>query len=62
MITIHKYIIPNALGTFEIELEMPKGAKLLSTGQQSEVPCLWYVIDTEAEKHRRHFVFYGTGM
>ena len=62
MITIHKYTIPGALGKFEVELDIPKGAGLASTGQQSEVPCLWYIVDTEAPTEKKYFYFYATGI
>lgn len=43
------------------EVEMPKGAKIISTGTQAEVVCLWAIVDPEAEKEKREIAIVGTG-
>lgn len=44
-----------------VELQMPKGAKLLAFQTQNEVPCLWALVDPAAEIQKRRFRFAGTG-
>lgn len=45
----------------EIEVEMPKGAKLLSVACQGSEICLWAKVDPNAGNETRSFVGYGTG-
>lgn len=56
--TIWKY-------TFEIvddfELELPKGARVLSVQTQHSVPCLWALVDSKAALEKRRFSIFGTG-
>lgn len=42
-------------------IEMPAGAKILSVQAQNKVPCLWALVDPEAEKEKRFFEVFGTG-
>lgn len=42
-------------------LEMPKGAKILSVQTQGNTPCLWAMVDPQAEKQKRYFSVFGTG-
>jgi len=43
------------------ELDLPRGAKILTVGVQQEVPYLWALINPEAELETRIFRFVGTG-
>jgi len=43
------------------ELELPAGAKVLHVEEQSGIPHIWALVDTEAEKEPRHFLIRGTG-
>ena len=47
--------------TFTIKL--PKGAEILSvqTDQKDNRPCIWALVDPEAESEDRHFELFGTG-
>lgn len=45
----------------ECELEMPKGAELLSVREQGEDICLWALVDPTADKEVRRFRGFGTG-
>lgn len=52
---------------FELEttdnqfIEIPKGAQLLAVQTQSDKPCLWALVDPNAEKEKRCFEVFGTG-
>lgn len=58
MITVHKITL-ELLDCFSLEL--PKNAKILSVQSQRNKPCLWVLLDTEAEKVKRNFRLAGTG-
>ncbi len=45
----------------DVQIEMPKGAEVLSVQNQNEQPALWAICDTEAEKETRKFSISGTG-
>lgn len=45
----------------QCELEMPKGAQILSVREQGEDICLWALVDPAAEKVTRKFCGFGTG-
>lgn len=55
--------------TDEFTIEMPKGARVLhvdvqrvsETNAQYEQPCLWALIDPDAEREQRTFYVHGTG-
>lgn len=42
-------------------VEMPAGAKVLTTAAQGDDICIWAEVDSGAEKETRHFEVYGTG-
>jgi hypothetical protein len=44
-----------------VELQLPKGAKILSVQSQNDKPVLWCLVDTEAPKENRMFRLAGTG-
>jgi hypothetical protein len=49
MITVHKYVFPWLHG-FDIAIPLPKGAKILSVGNQAGSGLvLWAEVDTEKE-------------
>jgi len=64
--TIWKYVLKPTC-----ELEMPKGAQILSvqtqqqmnvgSGAQSEEVCLWALVDPAQPKETRRFSVFGTG-
>ena len=58
MKSIFKYPIPI---TDVFTLELPKKAKILTFQTQHEQPCIWALVDSNAEKETRHFKLYGTG-
>ena len=46
----------------DIELEMPKGARILSFQSQRDHPCIWALVDMDTqEKEIRKFRMAGTG-
>jgi len=45
----------------EFQLQMPKGAEILSVQIQHEKPTLWAICDTESKNETRNFSIYGTG-
>lgn len=56
MKTIWKFVLEPS-----IELEMPKGAQILSVHAQGENINLWALVDPKAEIEKRKFVAFGTG-
>lgn len=46
-----------------IELQMPKGAEILTVQQDKKTnrPCLWAMVDSDAEKESRFIELFGTG-
>ena len=42
-----------------VKLEMPKYANILTVQMQHGTPCIWAMVDTEAEKEERNFIIYG---
>ena len=42
-------------------VEMPVGAKILTVQIQNGVPCIWAMVDPEAEKEKVHIRVHGTG-
>jgi hypothetical protein len=54
---IFKYEIP----VEGVELDMPRGARILSCQNQHDNVCLWALVDPDAAKEERHFVVAGTG-
>lgn len=57
-IVIWKFPIEN---TDNIELEMPRGSKILSLKTQQGVPFIWAAVDTNNEIETRKFRIFGTG-
>jgi hypothetical protein len=45
----------------DFQIEMPKGANILTVQNQHERGTLWAICDTEAEKEIRNFSITGTG-
>lgn len=44
-----------------IFIEMPKNAEILSVQNQKGIPCIWALVDPNAEKEERCFEIFGTG-
>jgi len=42
-------------------IRMRKGAKILHFGTQLDKPCLWALVDSDAEEVYREFLIVGTG-
>ncbi len=58
MTTIYKYpLILDDAQTVDLPLE----AHVLTVQLQDGVPCLWALLDSEADTIPRRFVIYGTG-
>lgn len=55
--TVWKYTLE--IGT--TELEIPLGAAVLSVQVQRGEPCLWCLVNPQAQKGRRTFEAFGTG-
>lgn len=56
--TIWKY----PLETTEMQfLSMPRGARILSVQAQSGKPCIWALVNPDADKGKRHIRIYSTG-
>ncbi|MFH1110959.1 MAG: hypothetical protein V1790_17435 [Planctomycetota bacterium] len=55
---VYKY--PLEIGGF-LEVEMPRGAIILSVQAQWEVICLWVLVDLEDAPEKRYFRVAGTG-
>lgn len=58
MKAIWKYVLAP---TDQQTIEMPKGAVIICIQVQSEVPCLWALVDPALEKENRVFATRGTG-
>ena len=58
MITVHKY--PLKIADEQI-IPLPKGARILTVQTQQGIPCLWTLVDTEAQPEDRHILILGTG-
>ena len=56
MRTIWKYKIRSL-----IELDLPKGAEILSVREQFGEIFMWVLVDSGAEKEKRKFGCFGTG-
>lgn len=62
MTTIHKFSIPLDKLTDVVELDMPRGAHVLSAGNQNDALCFWAVVDTQQQfMENRRFRVAGTG-
>lgn len=59
MQTIHKYKIEEITDLFEIE--MPRGAKVLTVQLQQGTPCIWAQVDPKQPMDKRQFRLAGTG-
>ncbi len=40
---------------------MPIGAKILTVQTQNDIPCLWALVDPQAETEGRNIEIFGTG-
>ena len=47
--------------TDEQTVEMPAKAEILSVQTQSEIPCIWAMVNPENKKVKRVFHIFGTG-
>lgn len=46
----------------EVEIEMPKGARVLCVQVQRDIPCIWAIIEpSQPIVEIRHFRVFGTG-
>jgi hypothetical protein len=44
-----------------VELELPRGARVLHIDVQGGLPCLWALVDTDNPPERAAFRLFGTG-
>jgi hypothetical protein len=58
MKTVHKFPL-DTMGRQQVEL--PRGAEILTVQAQHNVPTIWAIVDPEAPKQTRTFAIYGTG-
>jgi hypothetical protein len=58
MRTIFKY--PLYIADY-VSIEMPRGAEILHVAVQGNQPCIWALVDAEADLEVREFNCYGTG-
>jgi len=58
MATIWKFTLPMR---DEFTIEMPRGARLLCVQTQGNQPCVWALVNEEAEMETRRFAMRGTG-
>jgi len=59
---IWKFEISGRVVSNEVtEVEMPKGAEILHAGTQRVIPCVWALVDPEAETETRLFYLAATG-
>ncbi len=42
-------------------VQMPKGAEILSVQSQNNKPCIWAIVDTASEMEWKYFEVFGTG-
>lgn len=47
--------------TDEQDVSMPGGSVILCAQTQSDIPCLWAMVDSEQDMESRHIVIFGTG-
>jgi hypothetical protein len=45
----------------EVAVALPRGAELLDVQAQDDTPCLWALVETEANTEQRVFCIFGTG-
>lgn len=57
MKTIHKF----PLFVNKLDIEMPKGARILTAREQHDTICVWAEVDTAQQTERRRFEVFGTG-
>ena len=62
MLTIWKYPIRDVdIASAIFELDMPKGAKVLTVQMQGNSPVMWALVNPETKKVKRMFLVKGTG-
>jgi hypothetical protein len=57
MRTIYKYPLFPA----QLQIEMPKGARILTAREQDDTICVWAEVDTEQPSETRVLEVFGTG-
>ena len=57
-LTVYKYPVPLE---DEFTLDLPMAAKILTFQTQSNVPCVWALVDPDARPAERQFRLAGTG-
>jgi hypothetical protein len=58
MKTIWKY---DVLIKDDMQISMPKDAKVLTVQTQQGVPCMWAEVESANDKVERYFKWFGTG-
>ncbi len=43
------------------QFAIPKGAEILTLEMQKGTPCMWALVDLDAEREKRSFLVVGTG-
>ena len=59
---IWKYQIGTKIVTDNtVQVDMPKGAEIICVQAQREIPCVWALVDPEAQLETRYFYIAATG-
>lgn len=58
---VYKYTIPIELFNARGIIELPRGAQVLSVGEQADALVMWVLVDPSEPKEDRWFVVVGTG-
>jgi len=45
----------------EVNIEMPKGARIICVADQNTVPCIWAIVNPDNPMELRNFFIRGTG-
>jgi hypothetical protein len=61
MKTIYKYPLGSLRHDLVVEVEMPKGAKILDIQMQNGEPMLWAIVNPKHSLRKRVFHVFGTG-
>lgn len=58
---IWKFPLGKTVTDSVITVQMPKNAKILHVRSQKDVPCVWTLVDPEADTESRYFYIAATG-
>ena len=61
MKVIHKYMMGVVGHNSVVEIDMPKGAKILDIQIQHNQPVIWAVVNPKHKEHKHTYHVFGTG-